>query len=347
MQHCTSVMSISTAPVMIASSCCRKLPATGMPWRMRISLAVQQMPARVTPFGARGLGFGHDLRVAGGDGEHFGQRGLMSVHEDVHRLRAQHAEVGPAPHRRRRPEENIGSDGGDARAAPAIRQRGPEGVQQEVPVVVVHPHVSPVQGLDHHAVDARGLDAPVAPHALAPDWCQLQGRKRVLLPVELRDKEIRQVERYRFLRSFAFHDAVEPRGIAERLLVGNAVGTALAFRHFLEQQHQVATMIRVRRGPARDFAHVVARHDRVRVRTAHAARRLGRDAAGPHVAQAAAHAVLAEGALVALGVHAARSRCPRSPLPPCSASRSTPHRTLGLRPSRCEWGLWLELSLGS
>ena len=43
------MMSISTAPVTIASSCCRKLPATGMPWRIRISLAVQQMPARVTP----------------------------------------------------------------------------------------------------------------------------------------------------------------------------------------------------------------------------------------------------------------------------------------------------------
>jgi hypothetical protein len=167
---------------------------------------------------------------------------------------------------------------------------------------MVHPHVGPVQGLHHHAINARRLNAPVAPDALASDRCQLQGGKWVLLPIELRDKEIRQVERHGFLRSLALCDAVEPRGITERLLVGNAVGTALAFRHFLEQQHQMAAMIRVRRGPARDLAHVVARHDRVRVRTAHAARRLRCDAAWPHVAQAAAHAVLAEGALVALSI---------------------------------------------
>ena len=49
--------------------------------------------------GARGLGFGDDLRVAGSDGEHFGQGRLMAVHEDVHRLRAQHPEIGAAPHR--------------------------------------------------------------------------------------------------------------------------------------------------------------------------------------------------------------------------------------------------------
>ena len=31
MQHCTSVIITSTAPVMMASSCCRKFPAIGMP----------------------------------------------------------------------------------------------------------------------------------------------------------------------------------------------------------------------------------------------------------------------------------------------------------------------------
>ena len=61
-------------------------------------------------------------------------------------------------------------------------------------------------------------------------------------------------------------------------------------------------MVGVGGGPAGDFAQVVARDDRVRVRPAHAARRLGGDAARPHVAEAAANAVLAEGALAALGV---------------------------------------------
>jgi len=49
MMHCTSTTIASTAPVRMASSCWRKLPAAGMPWRIRISLAVQQMPARLMP----------------------------------------------------------------------------------------------------------------------------------------------------------------------------------------------------------------------------------------------------------------------------------------------------------
>src|ERR1035438_2783835 len=65
----------------------------------------------------------------------------------------------------------------------------------------------------------------------------------------------------------------------------------------------MATMIRVRCGPARDLTHVVARNDCIGVRPADAARRLGRDATRPHVAKAAAHAVLGEGALVALRLH--------------------------------------------
>ena len=49
MMHCTSTTMASTAPVSTASSWWRKLPAGGMPKRMRISLAVQQMPARLMP----------------------------------------------------------------------------------------------------------------------------------------------------------------------------------------------------------------------------------------------------------------------------------------------------------
>ena len=39
----------STAPVVIANSCIRKLPATGIPFLINISFAVQQIPARVIP----------------------------------------------------------------------------------------------------------------------------------------------------------------------------------------------------------------------------------------------------------------------------------------------------------
>ena len=47
--HCTSTTIASTAPVRMASSYCRKFPAAGMPCRIRISLAVQQIPERFTP----------------------------------------------------------------------------------------------------------------------------------------------------------------------------------------------------------------------------------------------------------------------------------------------------------
>ncbi len=49
MMHCTSTTIASTAPVMIASSWCRKLPADGTPWRISVSLLVQQMPHRLMP----------------------------------------------------------------------------------------------------------------------------------------------------------------------------------------------------------------------------------------------------------------------------------------------------------
>ena len=49
MMHCTSTTMASTAPVKMASSWCRKLPAEGMPWRISVSLEVQQMPAMLMP----------------------------------------------------------------------------------------------------------------------------------------------------------------------------------------------------------------------------------------------------------------------------------------------------------
>ena len=49
MIHWMSTTISSIAPVMMASSWLRKLPTVGTPWRISVSLAVQQMPARVMP----------------------------------------------------------------------------------------------------------------------------------------------------------------------------------------------------------------------------------------------------------------------------------------------------------
>ena len=55
--HWTSTTMASTAPVTMTSSCCKKLPAMGTPWRIRISLAVQHMPARFIPFAPLDLAY--------------------------------------------------------------------------------------------------------------------------------------------------------------------------------------------------------------------------------------------------------------------------------------------------
>ena len=49
MTHWTSTIIASHAPVTSASSCWRNCPAIGMPWRIRTSLAVQQIPPRLIP----------------------------------------------------------------------------------------------------------------------------------------------------------------------------------------------------------------------------------------------------------------------------------------------------------
>ena len=41
----------------MANSCCKKLPAAGMPWRIKISLAVQQMPDKLTPLAPAALAY--------------------------------------------------------------------------------------------------------------------------------------------------------------------------------------------------------------------------------------------------------------------------------------------------
>ena len=87
MMHWTSTSIASTAPVMMASSCWRKLPAIGMPCRISTSLAVQQMPATLIPVAPCSRGLGEQRRVGGGVHDHLGEGGLVAVDEDVHLVR--------------------------------------------------------------------------------------------------------------------------------------------------------------------------------------------------------------------------------------------------------------------
>ena len=81
MMHCTSTIIASTTPVAMASSCCRKLPAGGTPWRIRISLAVQQMPARLMPLAPLDLAYSTNSGSRGGGDDHLREQRLVAVHE--------------------------------------------------------------------------------------------------------------------------------------------------------------------------------------------------------------------------------------------------------------------------
>ena len=87
-----------------------------------------------------------------------------------------------------------------------------------------------------------------------------------------------------------------------RLRIADLVIAALALRHQLERAHQHAAVVGVGRRARGDLAQQVARRDGVGIGAADAQLGFGRDAARPHVAEPAAHAVGAELALRLLGL---------------------------------------------
>ena len=97
-----------------------------MPCRIRISLAVQQMPAMLIPLAPLALAPASSSRIAAGRHHHVGQGRFVAVDQDVHLLllrarrgwRASASACGP-------PNSTSGHVGGDHRAAPAVGQRGP------------------------------------------------------------------------------------------------------------------------------------------------------------------------------------------------------------------------------
>ncbi len=93
MMHCISTTMASTAPVATASSCCRKLPATGTPWRMSTSFPVQHMPATLIPVSPFLFGQLDKLRVGGCGHYHLREQGFMSVNYDIDLVRLQNAQI--------------------------------------------------------------------------------------------------------------------------------------------------------------------------------------------------------------------------------------------------------------
>ena len=244
--------------------------------------------------GSRRLGIGDDLGILDRDGKHIGERRLVAVNRDVHGILAKHAQVGGTADRARGTKQDIGNDRTDPRPAPAIRQRRAERMPQQVFVIVVDAHRRPVHRFDHHPVNAERHDILLFPDPLLLQRRQLQGLQRLLLRGELAEEQVGQIERHRFLGAASLLELVQAGRVAENPLVLDLVAAAVAFRHILQQQHQVPGMVGVRRRAARDLAEEIAGRDRVGVGAANPARGFRRDPAGTHVAVLAAHALLAE-----------------------------------------------------
>ena len=105
-----------------------------------------------------------------------------------------------------------------------------------------------------------------------------------------RHEEVRQVAGDLQVVAALGLDLEELRDLAQPARIGDLVLAALALRHQLEGLHQHAAVVGVGGGAGRDLAQQVARDDGIRIRAANALRRLGGDAARPHVAQPAADA---------------------------------------------------------
>ena len=194
MMHCTSTTMASTAPVMMASSWLRKLPAEGMPWRIKRLVGGAADAAQVDALGALALGILDQLRILDGGDDHLGERRLVAVDDDVDLVRLEHAQVDLGDHRAWRAEEDVRDVGRQHAAAPAVGQGGAQGCAQDVLGVLVVAHVGAVQDLDHLAVDAARRDAQLAPDLLALLGRALDVDQLALLLAELGDGDVGDVE---------------------------------------------------------------------------------------------------------------------------------------------------------
>ena len=168
MMHWTSTSMTSTAPVATASSWCRKFPTTGRPLPHQDLVCRAADPADQDPLRPLLLGQFDQLGIAARRHDHLREGRLVAVDDDVHLVLFQDAEVDLAPHGLRRPEEDVAEVRGEHRAGPAVAQRGPQAVQDEVLVIGVDPLVGPMEGLDDLMFHADGNDTE--PAATAPRW---------------------------------------------------------------------------------------------------------------------------------------------------------------------------------
>ena len=191
----------------------------------------------------------------------------------------------------------------DHGAAPAVGQRGPEGLEEDIHRVVVHAHVGAVQHLRDFPVNAPGAKAQLLPPLQA-------GRRQTFGELEkaLFDAVFLHQGQGQFpglgRRRQVCIDAEFVGHPGELLQVGYFVTRSLAFGHGEQRLHQVPAVVGVGGRARSHHAGEVAGHHDVRVRAAHPP--LGAfpkriDAAGPHDADAAGEPQVAKAAAGLLG----------------------------------------------
>ena len=304
--HCTSTIIASTAPVMMASSCCRKLPAMGMPWRIRISLPVQQMPTTLMPFApcfsARASISGSCAAatiISDSVGSWPWTMMLTWSSLSTPRLASERMGVGV-------PKST--SDSSVAIIEPpqpsAMEVRKP--LQDQVDRVVVHADVGAVHDLDDLAVDAARVDAQLLPQFDALCRRAAGELDGAFLLAKLGVGGAGQIQGDLFLAPALGLDAVLGRQRVQLGLVLDLVAAALALGGQEQRVGDVAPVVRVGGRAGGDHADQVAGDDDVGRRSADAQFGpivlKGTDAAGAHVAVAAADAQLAKAALGQLGL---------------------------------------------
>ena len=126
-------------------------------------------PGEGDPCGAGLFRIGLHGGIARGDGKHLRQFRLMAMDDYIDRIFPEHAEVGVAPHRRGSAEEDIRNLRGDARPAPAVGKGRAKGLEEDVPVIVVHAHMRAVERFDDHPVNAERRYGLAPPDGLLPD----------------------------------------------------------------------------------------------------------------------------------------------------------------------------------
>lgn len=163
-----------------------------------------------------------------------------------------------------------------------------EGLEEDVPIIVIHTHMGAVERFDNHPVNAQRCYRPAPPNGLLPDRGETERRQGFFLKHEFFQEKVGKLQGDRFFCASFFLYTVAPRYASECLFILDHVVTDSAFRYLFQQEDQVAAVIGMGCRTSGYFAQEVPGDDRVGIGPADTARGLHRDPAGPHVADPAA-----------------------------------------------------------